>query len=86
MYIITENHRMIEIGIRTGKGIAIGTHPETPYARLVVIDMERRIVDAIIGEFRTVEDVEKAKTSIGEAIEADRLPWDVTEFKRSLYG
>ena len=86
MYIITENHRMIEVGIRTNKGISIGTHSETRYALLAVMDMDHRTVDAIIGEFRTVEDAEKAKASFGEAIEADRVPWDVNEFKRSLYG
>lgn len=84
MDIITEKYEMVTIGICAGKTISIGTHPKTPYARLVVIDMESKSVDTIIGEFRTVEDAEKAKTSILEAIEADKSPWDVNDFKKNL--
>ena len=86
MDIITEGYQVVKARMRDGKGISIGTHPETPYALLAVMDMEHRTVDAIIGEFRTVEDAEKAKASFGEAIRTDRVPWDVNEFKRSLYG
>ena len=84
MLIITEDYRMISARMRDGKGVSVGTHPEIPDVKLVVIDREHRSVDAIIGTFRTVEDAEKAKTSIREANKANRLPWDVNEFKKSL--
>lgn len=87
MDIITEDYQVVKARMRDGKGISIGTHPGTPYSHLLVIDMEHRDVEPIVvGEFRTFEDAEKAKASFGEAIEADRVPWDVNEFKRSLYG
>ena len=87
MDIITEDCKVVKARMRDGKGISIGTHPGTPYSYLLVIDMEHRDAEPIVvGEFRKFEDAEKAKASFGEAIAADRLPWDVNEFKRSLYG
>ena len=87
MDIITEDHKVIKARMRDGKKISIGTRPGTPYFYLLVSDREHRDVEPIVvGEFRTFEDAEKANTSFGEAIGADRLPWDVNEFKRSFYG
>ena len=87
MDIITEDYKVIKARMRDGKGISIGTHPGSPYFHLLVIDMEHRDVEPIVvGEFRTAEDAKKAKASFGEAIGTDRLPWDVNDFKRSLYG
>ena len=87
MDIITEGSQVVKARMRDGRGISIGTHPGTPYFYLLVIDMEHRDVEPIVvGEFRAFEDAEKAKASFGEAIGTDRLPWDVNDFKRSLYG
>ena len=84
MLIITENYRMVNARGRDGKRVAIGTHPEIPDARLAVIDIVHRTVDAVIGTFRTFEDAERAKDSIREANASNRLPWDVNEFNRNL--
>lgn len=86
MDIITQDYRVIKARMRDGKGISIGTHPKTQYFHLLVIDMERTNDVDLVGEFRTFEDAEKAKASFSDALEADRLPWDVNDFKRNLYG
>lgn len=82
MDLITEDNKMIKARARDIKGIFIRKHPETLYCHLLVIDMEHRPI--VVGRFETSEDAEKANISFGEAIEADRLPWDVNEFKRNL--
>ena len=87
MDLITERGELVKARRRDGKKMSIGTRPGTPYFYLLLSDRENRDVEPIvIGEFRTFEDAEKANTSLGEAIEADRVPWDVNEFKKSLYG
>ena len=87
MDIITERGEVVKARKSDGKRMFIRTYPGTQSCHLLVSDEENRDVEPIVvGEFRTFEDAEKANTSIGEAIEADRVPWDFNEFKRSLYG
>ena len=74
MDIITEDRRMITVGIDTGKLVEIRTHPEI---QLVVIDKKHKTVEAVVGTFRTVEDAEKAIKSYNEALETGSSPFCV---------
>ena len=89
MDVITESGKVVKVRKSNSKSkrMFIRRCPGTQSCLLLLIDEENRDVEPIVvGEFRTVEDAEKANTSIGEAIVADTVPWDVNDFKKSLYG